>query len=191
MLGRSLPAMRVHVRGLPVREFKRYLTRIGWAGEQEEIAALAQVLLDYGDWVVVCLDILGDQIVRVGVECFFAEKRGLDPRWRPLLQRLADLGLSSADKADALLRWPGTFTPLDCPGRWPEDLIAQSVAQPEEDSRRVRPQAQPRQADLRPRTTGHREGVFRLRTRLGARPVGHRGGSGAGPEGGRHRRRRR
>ena len=132
MLGRSLPAMRVHVRGLPVRELKRYLSRIGWAGEQEEIAALAQALLDYGDWVVVCLDILGDQIMRVGVECFFAEKRGLDPRWRPLLQRLVDLGLSSTDKAEALLRWPGTFTPLDSPGRWPEDLIAQSLAEPEE-----------------------------------------------------------
>ena len=132
MLGRSLSAMRVHVRGLPVREFKRYLSRIGWAGEQEEIAALAQVLLDYGDWVVVCLDILGDQIMRVGLECFFAAKRGLDPRWRPLLERLRVLGLSSADKAAALLQWPATFTPLNSPGPWPEDLIARSLTEPED-----------------------------------------------------------
>ena len=99
MLGRSLPAMRVHVRGVPLRELAGYLGRIGWVGDPEEIASLARALLDYGDWVVVCLDILADQVVRVGLECFFAEKRGLDPRWRPLLERLTDLGLSSADKA--------------------------------------------------------------------------------------------
>jgi hypothetical protein len=132
MLGRSLPAMRVHVSGLPVREFTGYLIRIGWAGEAEEVASFTQALLDYGDWAVVCLDILVDQIVRVGVECFIAEKRGLDPRWRPLLERLTELGLSSPDKADALLRWPATLTPLDSPGRWPEDLIAQSLTEPED-----------------------------------------------------------
>jgi hypothetical protein len=132
MLGRSLPAMRVHIRGVPLRELTGYLARVDWGGEPGEIASLAQALLDYGDWVVVCLDILVDQIVRVGVECFFAEKRGLDPRWRPLLERLIDLGLSSAAKADALLRWPATFTPLDSPGRWPENLIAQSLTEPED-----------------------------------------------------------
>ncbi len=132
MLGRALPAMRVHVRGLPLRELAGYLDRVGWVADPAEIGFLGQALLDYADWVVVCLDILRDQVVRVGLECFFANKRGLDPRWRPLLERLTALDLSSADKAAALLRWPATFTPLDSPGPWPDDLIAQSLTEPED-----------------------------------------------------------
>ena len=78
MLGRSLPAMRVHVRGVPLRELAGYLRRVGWLGEPGEIESLARALLDYGDWVVGCLNILADQVMRVGLECFFRSKHGLD-----------------------------------------------------------------------------------------------------------------
>ncbi len=132
MLGRSVPALRVHVRELPPQAIEAYLARIGWKTEREEVASLAAALLEYGDWVVVCLDIVGDEVSRLGLECFFSRKHGLDPRWRPLLERLTALGVSSADKARALLDWPDTLTPLDSPGPWPEDLIAQSLTQPED-----------------------------------------------------------
>jgi hypothetical protein len=132
MLGRSPPGLRVHVRHLPLQEIDGFLAGVGWRGDRAELVSLATALLDHGDWLVVCLDVLGDQVLRVGLECFFTRKHGLDPRWPGLLEHLTALGLSSAEKAGALLTWPGTLTPLNSSRPWPDDLIAQSLTQPED-----------------------------------------------------------
>jgi squalene-hopene/tetraprenyl-beta-curcumene cyclase len=79
---------------------------------------------------VVCLDVVGDLLPSVGLECFFTQKRGLDPRWAPLLKRLAALGVSAPEKAETLLAWPGSITPPEASAPWPDDLIAQSLTQP-------------------------------------------------------------
>jgi hypothetical protein len=132
MLGREVPALRVHIRDLPLQDLAAYLAAIGWTWEVDGLVSHATMLAEYGDWVVICLDLLGDQVLRVGLECFVAVKHGLDPRWAPLLERLNELGLSSAEKSNALLSWPGTVTPLDGAGPWPQDLIVQSLTQPED-----------------------------------------------------------
>lgn len=132
MLGRSTAALRVHMSRIPMRALDDYLIAIGWLGDRQEVQSLARLLLDYTDALVVCLDVIDGHAVRLGLESFFADNHGLSPRWRPLLERLARLGLSSPRKADALLRWPGTMTPVDVSGPWPENLISTSVIRPED-----------------------------------------------------------
>ena len=130
MLGRSVPALRIHVSHLPLAAFRAFLAAIDWAGDAEQVHELAEVLLLHGDSVVLCLDVVGDVLPRAGLECFFAQKHGVDPRWAPLLDRLVVLGLATASKAEALLRWPGRITPPDTPTAWPADLIVAGLQQP-------------------------------------------------------------
>jgi prenyltransferase/squalene oxidase-like repeat protein len=133
MLGRPVPALRMHVSGLPLNGFEAYLSEVGWPGDAAEALSLGRVLLDHGDMVVLCLDVVGDLLPRLGLECFFSQKWGVDPRWPALLAQLVDLGLSSREKAGALLRWPGVVTPAHMPAPWPEDLIVQSLVHPEDE----------------------------------------------------------
>jgi Prenyltransferase and squalene oxidase repeat len=131
MLGRPLAAMRVHISPLPLTAMPAYVKRLGWPGDPDAIKGLATELLDYVDLVVLCLDIVDGQVLRIGLEGSFSNNHGLDPRWPVLLRRLSELGLASPEKAAALIRWPATLTPLDAPGPWPEDLIARSLTRSE------------------------------------------------------------
>ncbi len=130
MLGRRSAALRVHISELPLRDLHPYLQRIGWGGDAASTEALARTLLDHGDLLVLCLDIVGELTPSAGLECFFAQRHGLDPRWRTLLERLTTLGLCAPEKAEALLRWPGSVTPIDDHARWPDDLLVQSLIRP-------------------------------------------------------------
>lgn len=131
MLGRQFVTLRVHVAGLPLQELGSYLGRIGWQGDIAEARAAAGMLLDHGDSLTVCLDLDDGVLPRLGLECFFTQQWGVDPRWRPLLRRLTETGLCSPAKAAALLRWPGSVTPSAAEQRWPEDLVVQSLLAPE------------------------------------------------------------
>jgi hypothetical protein len=131
MLGRPGAALRIHVADVPLGEFEAFLREVGWPGDSSPAVELGRVLLDHGDQVVLCFDVLyGELLPRLGLECFFSQQQGLDPRWRPLLARLVDLELCAPDKADALLRWPGAVTPLDPSAPWPDDLVVASLARP-------------------------------------------------------------
>jgi hypothetical protein len=130
MLGRRPSALRVHVNDIPLGDLRGYLDRIEWPGDAAEVEALGRMLLDHTDVLVLCLDVLADLTPRAGLECFFAQRHGLDPRWRPLLGHLAELGWCAPEKADALVRWPGRITPLDQGVVWPENLILQSIPRP-------------------------------------------------------------
>jgi hypothetical protein len=129
MLGRPVQALRIHISGVPLWALGDYLAAAGWPGDVDRAIAAAELLLDRGDWLVVCLDVLGDLLPRVGLECGFDQRRGLDPRWEPLLSRLTDAGLNSVDKAQALLSWPGIVTPAG-PAPWPDALITDGLSMP-------------------------------------------------------------
>jgi hypothetical protein len=130
MLGRSTRALRVHVSGVPLWSLGDYLTEAGWPGDVDRAIATARLLLDHGDALVLCLDVVGEILPRLGLECGFDQRRGLDPRWEPLLHRLVEAGLSSPEKPPALMSWPGMVTPAE-PGRlWPDALIAASLSMP-------------------------------------------------------------
>ena len=131
MLGRPVAAMRVHVSPVPLTAMVPYVERLHWPGDAHAIKALATELLDYVDLVVLCLDIVAGQVLRIGLEGSFARNHGLDPRWPALLRRLGELGLGSREKAAALTLWPTVLSPLDAPAPWPEDLIARSLTRDE------------------------------------------------------------
>jgi hypothetical protein len=124
MPGRPMIGLRVS--RIPLRALGECLVQIGWTGDLQQVQSLAGALLDQADHLSLCLDVSHDRIVGLGLE-FSSD----GPRWEALLEGTCVLGLSSAEEADGLLRWPGTVTPLDSPGPWPEDLIAQSLARPE------------------------------------------------------------
>ncbi|MGA2013453.1 MAG: prenyltransferase/squalene oxidase repeat-containing protein [Solirubrobacteraceae bacterium] len=132
MLGRRPAAVRVHITGLPGRDWERYLTTATPVEDAAAVGALAALALDHCDTVVLCLDVVAGRLLpRVGLECFFAHNHGLDPRWSPLLARLVKLGLSCPDKARALLGWPGAIAPPQAPATWPQTLIARGLLAPE------------------------------------------------------------
>lgn len=129
MLGRPVQALRLHVSSVPLGEMAAFLSQAGWPGDVDRVTELAQLLLCYGDAVVLCLDVLGNELLpRIGLECFFFLKRGVDPRWEPLMSRLVSLGLAKPAKAEALLSWPGVAYPATAP--WPDSLIVRSLQQP-------------------------------------------------------------
>ena len=129
MLGRPVHALRIHVSGVPLWALGDYLAAAAWPGDADRAIAAAGLLLDRGDWLVVCLDVVGELLPRLGLECGFDQRWGLDPRWGPLLSRLVDAGLSSDVKTQALLSWPGIVTPAG-PAPWPDALITAGVALP-------------------------------------------------------------
>ena len=128
MLGRSVAGLRVHVTGVRPPEVERFLTDVGWQGDASAVSATTRLLLDHGDQAVLCLNVVDGVLPGIGIECFFDQKRGIDPRWRPLFGHLASVGLASAERVEALVRWPIVLTPADVP--WPEDLIVRSLTQP-------------------------------------------------------------
>lgn len=132
MLGRAVCGLRVHIGPMPLQELDVCLEQLGWSGDRPELHSFAKTLVDHGDTLILCLDLADGHVVRVGLECFFDQKTGLDPRWRPLLEHLVNAELASPDKAAALLRWPGSVTPLTAGGAWPEDLVVQSLTRPED-----------------------------------------------------------
>ena len=132
MLGRPVPAMRVHVSQLRLDAFATYLADVAWPGDPAPAESLARMLLENCDQVSLCLDVVGGLLPHLGLESFFFQKQGVDPRWRPLLAGLVRLGFCTQEKADALLRWPGSVSPPETAPAWPDDLIVQSLARPED-----------------------------------------------------------
>lgn len=130
MLGRRTRALRVHISGVPLSALGHYLTDAGWPGDADRAIAAARLLLDHGDSLVLCLDVVGELLPRLGLECSFAQKRGLDPRWEALLDRLVDAGLSTPEKTQALMKWPSVVTPAESEPPWPEELVAASLTLP-------------------------------------------------------------
>jgi hypothetical protein len=129
MLGRSVRAVRVHVSGLPLHALRDFLAEIAWPGEIDPVVEAAHLLLDHGDELVLCFDIVDDLLPRLGLEVFFAQRAGLDPRWEPLLERLVQEELASVEKVDGLLGWPGMLTPLDV-DVWPDAFILRELVEP-------------------------------------------------------------
>lgn len=132
MLGRQPAGVRLHVSGARFRRFATFLHDVGWPGDVDAILASASTLFDHVDEIVLCLDIVclrgrAHVLPRLGLEAFFTQKRGIDPRWRTLLHSLVERGLADPAKAEALLRWPGAYSPVDAPGPWPDDLVVRAL----------------------------------------------------------------
>ena len=64
MLGRPVQALRIHISGVPLWGLGEYLDAAGWPGDTDRAIAAARLLLDRGDWLVLCLDVVGELLPR-------------------------------------------------------------------------------------------------------------------------------
>ncbi|MEH2424171.1 MAG: prenyltransferase/squalene oxidase repeat-containing protein [Nostoc sp.] len=132
MLSRQVEALRINVSKLPIYQIGSYLQQIGYIQETNEIEKLVNKLLDTFDHVRLCLDVGTKIYPQIGLECFFEQQSGLEPRWSPFLDDLVAKGLCTPKKRDALIAWVGYTTPRNSKEPWASHLIAESLLQPPE-----------------------------------------------------------
>ena len=131
MVSRPVDALRVNLKGLRAEDVDGLLARLGWRGEEYEVGARMEWLLQYADDVTVCLD-LGERVFpRIGLEAFFHDPPSVEPEWRALLDALVREGACTEAKRDALLEWEGISGPPQAAAPWPGELIAQALEEPE------------------------------------------------------------
>ncbi|PHM06458.1 hypothetical protein CK516_33395 [Nostoc sp. 'Peltigera malacea cyanobiont' DB3992] len=130
MLSREVETLRINVSQLPVYQIGSYLQQIGYTQATDEIEILVNHLLDTFDYVRLCLDVGTKIYPQIGLECYFEQQSGLDPRWSPFLNDLVAKGLCTPEKRDALIAWVGYTTPSTSKEPWASHLIAESLLQP-------------------------------------------------------------
>ncbi|MEH2417067.1 prenyltransferase/squalene oxidase repeat-containing protein [Nostoc sp.] len=129
MLSRQVEVLRLNISKLPPYETISYLQKIGYPYPLNKIENLVIELLDIVDNVRLCLDVGTDIYPQIGLECYFNESSGLDPRWLPFLDNLIAQGLCTPQKRDALINWVGFTTPNSSVQPWATHLIAESLLQ--------------------------------------------------------------
>ncbi|MEH2253626.1 prenyltransferase/squalene oxidase repeat-containing protein [Nostoc sp.] len=129
MLSRQVEALRINVTKLPVYQIATYLQKIGYTQPPDKIETLVNELLDIFDHVRFCLDVGTKIYPQIGLECFFEQQSGLDPRWSPFLDDLVVKRLCTPEKRDALLAWIGSTIPSNIKEPWASHLIAESLLQ--------------------------------------------------------------
>ncbi|MEA5622969.1 prenyltransferase/squalene oxidase repeat-containing protein [Nostoc sp. UHCC 0251] len=132
MLSRQGEVLRINVTKLSVYQIATYLQQIGYTQAPDEIERLVNELLDIFDDVRLCLDVGTKIYPQIGLECFFEQQSGLDPRWLPFLDDLVAKELCTPKKRDALIAWVGYTTPSNSKEPWASHLIAESLLQPPE-----------------------------------------------------------
>lgn len=127
MLGRPVTGVRLHVSAVALRDVADVARDVGWPGDVQELETWAHRLLDLGDRLALCFEAVDGRLTpRIGLECFFTQLRGVDPRWPALLRELAAHGLCTDEQADALLGWPGYGGPFDA-DPWPDELVQRDI----------------------------------------------------------------
>lgn len=130
MLGRNVPAVRVHVKRLRPSTLARYLRIIGWQEDVAEVQAHAERLFAYSDQMTVCLQVGAEVFPSLAFECVLVSQSATEPRWAALLDYLVEGTLCTTAKRDAILGWPGMTTPLLSDLDWPDRLVAESLTRP-------------------------------------------------------------
>ena len=112
MLSRSIAALRLCVGCLEPSAIPAYLGSLGTPGLPELAERILAVAPVGGERLKVDLDIVDSVLPRVGIEYALPDNRQLDGeqerRWGLLLDRLAEAGLCTRAKRDAVLAWSGT-----------------------------------------------------------------------------------
>jgi hypothetical protein len=108
-LSRSLEGLRVCVHGVSVNQIPSYLAAIGWRGDSGRLQKMFPYLNRLTHSVAIDLDLVGEVLPRLGIECLPVEKRlpEFDSRWKALLDNLVADGLCTNAQEEGLLAWPG------------------------------------------------------------------------------------
>jgi len=129
MTSRPGEYMRICIQDITMEEIITFLEKMKWPGSFEELDALLRTLSDFSGSTVLALD-LGEAVMpKVGVEISFQEDMisKKEPPWKGFLGYLADEGLCTRKKADALLEYPGHILQNPGQGFWPVSLQKASV----------------------------------------------------------------
>lgn len=107
MLSRRADILRLNVSGLARDQISNYLADIGWTGDIEELDEVVKSISAFVDNIVLSFDV-GDRVLsRIGLECYLVEPPQQDHRWYAFYDYLISQGLSSPDKSNKVLAWPG------------------------------------------------------------------------------------
>jgi hypothetical protein len=122
---------RVQVKRLRPKTLAKYLRHLEWQGNISGTVSQAEKLLHFADHLSVCLTVGCEISPQLDFECHFNTHSATESRWGALLDELVGLGVCTASKRDAFLGWAGMTTPLHSAGAWPDRLIVESLAHPE------------------------------------------------------------
>jgi hypothetical protein len=124
MVSRPGDYIRLCIQNMSPEEIITFLETMKWPGSSEELHTLLCTLSDFSGDIVLALDLGKGILPKVGIEISFAEDKMPkgEPTWKGFLNYLVDEKLSTQNKADALLTYPGYI--LENPDRdfWPLNL---------------------------------------------------------------------
>ena len=107
MGARTIPAIRLCVRGLDAATAERWLAVIGWPGDQAHLRAILVRLKPLCGQVALNVDILPDRVgPKLGLEIYGARRTLSLDTWQPLHDELVAGGLARTDKLAALKDFP-------------------------------------------------------------------------------------
>jgi len=123
MLSRPGGALRLVIHGLQPAAVPEYLAAIGWCDRSRLLSTLTADISAFADpWTMLDIDVADAVHPKVGVEFFLRRGNNDQLRWSALFAHLAQRGLASRTKTNALLAWSG-FTQQHGVGQaWPENL---------------------------------------------------------------------
>jgi hypothetical protein len=108
MLGRGDAPARLAIGHLPPDRLLDFLEQIGWPGPPALAGEWANRLAPLVDDFGLALDLDGQLLPRLGLECYLLEANPKkEKRWAELLALLVGSGFSAPDRAAGLLGWPG------------------------------------------------------------------------------------
>jgi len=109
MLSRGAGPVRLCIRLRSLERIVEYLVGVGWPGDEATLRGVLEPLFRSVDRVLLDIDVGETVGAKVGLECYFDDKRQprREPRWGVFLDSLVRQGLCTADKRAALLEYPG------------------------------------------------------------------------------------
>lgn len=129
MLSRQPFALRAQFSGFTRNSLLEFLDALRFDAVPEAFWAALELSEKYFHSFVFCIDLMPEISVRLGMELFPRQYRdGMNDA--VFLEELVSRGLSSEEKRDGALAWPGRIQPGEVDQNWPEQLLIQSLARP-------------------------------------------------------------
>ncbi len=127
-LARSLPAIRIVVRGLDLTQVPAYLQAVGYSAQLDEFRAFLDGISPIGSEIFLDLDIYEGIGEKIGIEVqtdrvrFFKMRDQFDR----LMEFIVMNGLCTPEKRDAIQAYPGYIDSRSHTDVWPERLLREA-----------------------------------------------------------------
>ena len=116
-------SLRLGLRGMRAAALFPYLDAVGWHDPPGVLHRLVEEIAPLADpSVILSIDLAETVGPRIGVEFYVRSGTDDDRRWRTLFACLAERGLASPRKMDAILAWPGVTEQGRAGSLWADDL---------------------------------------------------------------------